>query len=147
MQEEYEDARSCKRWDKKRECFFNRKGDSVVDKREVVCNDVLAVIPLSAGQDNQGSDESECETERRRKDEESVEMLVEELKKTTKKEEVAEDESQKSADDSLEKSAEEKVVTEKQQNEEVKKEEESGEEKQEKGDVKDKESADEVVAE
>ncbi|MFS7998263.1 hypothetical protein Hanom_Chr12g01151621 [Helianthus anomalus] len=47
MQEEYEDARSCKRLDKKRQCFINRKGDLVVDKREVVSNDVLAVIPLS----------------------------------------------------------------------------------------------------
>ncbi|KAJ0502275.1 putative transcription factor interactor and regulator CCHC(Zn) family [Helianthus annuus] len=47
MQEEYVEARSCRRWDKKKECYINRKGDPVVDKREVVYSDVLAIIPQS----------------------------------------------------------------------------------------------------
>ncbi|MFS7953698.1 hypothetical protein Hanom_Chr07g00621691 [Helianthus anomalus] len=47
MQEEYEEARSYKRWDNKKECYINRKGDPVVDKSKVVYDDVLPVIPLS----------------------------------------------------------------------------------------------------
>ncbi|MFS8007105.1 hypothetical protein Hanom_Chr14g01257091 [Helianthus anomalus] len=47
MQKEYEEARSYCRWDKKRECYINRKGDQVVDSSKVVYNDVLVVIPLS----------------------------------------------------------------------------------------------------
>ncbi|MFS7918043.1 hypothetical protein Hanom_Chr03g00196291 [Helianthus anomalus] len=47
MQKKYEEARSYKRWDMKRECYINRKGDLVVHKHEVVYNDVFAVIPLS----------------------------------------------------------------------------------------------------
>ncbi|MFS7987513.1 hypothetical protein Hanom_Chr11g01023911 [Helianthus anomalus] len=47
MQKEYEEARSYGRWDKKRECYINSKGDLIVHSREVVYNDVLAVIPLS----------------------------------------------------------------------------------------------------
>ncbi|MFS7987538.1 putative transcription factor interactor and regulator CCHC(Zn) family [Helianthus anomalus] len=48
MQKEYEEARSHGRWDKKRECYINSKGDAVVHSREVVYNDVLAFIPLSS---------------------------------------------------------------------------------------------------
>ncbi|MFS8018586.1 hypothetical protein Hanom_Chr15g01393751 [Helianthus anomalus] len=47
MKKEYEEARSYGRWDKKKECYINRKGDPVVDSSKVVYNDVLAVIPLS----------------------------------------------------------------------------------------------------
>ncbi|MFS7918773.1 hypothetical protein Hanom_Chr03g00205091 [Helianthus anomalus] len=47
MQTEYEEARIYGRWDKKRKCYINLKGDPVVDSSKVVYNDVLAVIPLS----------------------------------------------------------------------------------------------------
>ncbi|MFS8033784.1 hypothetical protein Hanom_Chr17g01573621 [Helianthus anomalus] len=47
MHEEFEEAKYYGRWDKKRECYINRNGDPVVHRREVVYNDVLAVIPLS----------------------------------------------------------------------------------------------------
>ncbi|MFS7929557.1 hypothetical protein Hanom_Chr04g00333891 [Helianthus anomalus] len=47
MQKEYEEARSYGRWDKKRECYVNHKGDPVVHSSQVVYNDVLAIIPLS----------------------------------------------------------------------------------------------------
>ncbi|MFS7915179.1 hypothetical protein Hanom_Chr02g00162271 [Helianthus anomalus] len=47
MQEEYDDAVSCKRWDKERECYVNRDGEPVVHQREINYEDVLAVIPLS----------------------------------------------------------------------------------------------------
>ncbi|XP_022032727.1 caldesmon-like [Helianthus annuus] len=47
MQEEYEDAKYCGRYDKKRDCYVNRNGDSVVHRKEVIFDDVLAVIPLS----------------------------------------------------------------------------------------------------
>ncbi|MFS7938901.1 hypothetical protein Hanom_Chr05g00445271 [Helianthus anomalus] len=118
MQEEYEDARN-----------------PVVDKREVVYNDVLAVIPLSGEfYSKKASDKDylkkmdkiitgvmiasvkQREEEKMKK---SVEKLLEELKETTKKEDMAEDESQKTTYESLKK-----------------KEEELGEEKQEKVDVK-----------
>ncbi|MFS7953332.1 hypothetical protein Hanom_Chr07g00617281 [Helianthus anomalus] len=47
MHEEYEDAKYCRRYDKKKDCYINRNGDHVVHRKEVVFNDVLAVIPLS----------------------------------------------------------------------------------------------------
>ncbi|MFS7967230.1 hypothetical protein Hanom_Chr09g00783341 [Helianthus anomalus] len=143
-QEEYEDARSCKRCDKKREYFVNRKGDPIVDRREVVYKDVLTVIPLSGEfYSKKASDKDylkklvkiirgvmtasvkQREEERMKK---SVEILVEELNKTAeessgeerdkeiKKYEVADDESQKFADEELEKSV--KSVTGKQQDDE-----------------------------
>ncbi|MFS7919986.1 hypothetical protein Hanom_Chr03g00219021 [Helianthus anomalus] len=43
---EYEEVNSYGRWDKKRECYINHKGDPVVDSRKVVYNDALVVIPL-----------------------------------------------------------------------------------------------------
>ncbi|KAM0072096.1 hypothetical protein Hdeb2414_s0001g00032601 [Helianthus debilis subsp. tardiflorus] len=48
MQKEYDEARRFSRWDKKRECYVNHKGDPVLDSRKVVYNDILAVIPLSS---------------------------------------------------------------------------------------------------
>ncbi|MFS8001394.1 hypothetical protein Hanom_Chr13g01189891 [Helianthus anomalus] len=47
MQEEYENAVSHKRWDKKRECYVNRDGEPVVHRRDIVHDDVLLVIPQS----------------------------------------------------------------------------------------------------
>ncbi|KAJ0458539.1 putative transcription factor interactor and regulator CCHC(Zn) family [Helianthus annuus] len=48
MQEEYEDAVSNRRWDKKRECYYNREGEPVVPKKDIIFNDVLLVVPLRA---------------------------------------------------------------------------------------------------
>ncbi|MFS7999684.1 hypothetical protein Hanom_Chr12g01169311 [Helianthus anomalus] len=47
MEEKYEEARSNRRYDKKRECYVNRDGEPVVHRKEIVYEDVLAVIPLS----------------------------------------------------------------------------------------------------
>ncbi|MFS7938088.1 hypothetical protein Hanom_Chr05g00435351 [Helianthus anomalus] len=47
MQKEYEEARSNRRWDMKRECYVNRKGDPVVHSSQMLYNNVLAVIPVS----------------------------------------------------------------------------------------------------
>ncbi|XP_021975315.1 DNA ligase 1-like [Helianthus annuus] len=47
MQEEYENAVSNKRWDKKRECYVNRDGEPVVHRRDIVHDDVLLIIPRS----------------------------------------------------------------------------------------------------
>ncbi|XP_035836829.1 neurofilament medium polypeptide-like [Helianthus annuus] len=44
MQEGYEDAKYCRRYDKKRDCYVNRNGDPVVHRKEVVFNDVLAKV-------------------------------------------------------------------------------------------------------
>ncbi|MFS8031213.1 hypothetical protein Hanom_Chr17g01543171 [Helianthus anomalus] len=46
MEKEYEEARNYKRWDKKQECNVNSKGEPIVHPKEVVYEDVLAVIPL-----------------------------------------------------------------------------------------------------
>ncbi|MFS7996797.1 hypothetical protein Hanom_Chr12g01134031 [Helianthus anomalus] len=47
MEKEYEEAKNFGRYDKKRECYVNSKGEPVVNRKEVVFTDVLAVIPLS----------------------------------------------------------------------------------------------------
>ncbi|MFS7990244.1 hypothetical protein Hanom_Chr11g01056471 [Helianthus anomalus] len=47
MQEEYEDAVRNKDGTKKRECYVNRDGEPVVHKKDIVHDDILAVIPLS----------------------------------------------------------------------------------------------------
>ncbi|MFS7998123.1 hypothetical protein Hanom_Chr12g01150021 [Helianthus anomalus] len=43
MEKEYEEARSNKIWDKKRECYVNRNGEPVVHPKQVVFDEVLAV--------------------------------------------------------------------------------------------------------
>ncbi|KAJ0912888.1 putative transcription factor interactor and regulator CCHC(Zn) family [Helianthus annuus] len=48
MQEEYESAVSNRRWDKKRECYYNREGEPVVPKKDIIFDDVLLIIPLRA---------------------------------------------------------------------------------------------------
>ncbi|KAF5791942.1 hypothetical protein HanXRQr2_Chr09g0400481 [Helianthus annuus] len=48
MQEEYESAVSNRRWDKKRECYYNREGEPVVPKKDIIFDDVLLVVPLRA---------------------------------------------------------------------------------------------------
>ncbi|MFS7987010.1 hypothetical protein Hanom_Chr11g01016971 [Helianthus anomalus] len=47
MEKEYEEARDYGRYDKKRECYINKKGEKVIHRKEVVFDDVLAVIPVS----------------------------------------------------------------------------------------------------
>ncbi|MFS7938307.1 hypothetical protein Hanom_Chr05g00438071 [Helianthus anomalus] len=47
MHEEYEEAKYYGRYNKKRDCYINKNGDPVVHRKEVVFDDVLAVIPLS----------------------------------------------------------------------------------------------------
>ncbi|KAJ0571198.1 putative transcription factor interactor and regulator CCHC(Zn) family [Helianthus annuus] len=47
MHEEYEEAKYYGRYDKKRYCYINKNVDSVVHRKEVMFDDVLAVIPLS----------------------------------------------------------------------------------------------------
>ncbi|MFS7945867.1 hypothetical protein Hanom_Chr06g00529171 [Helianthus anomalus] len=47
MEKEYEEAKNYGRYDKKRECYVNSKGEPVVHRKEMVFNDVLVVIPLS----------------------------------------------------------------------------------------------------
>ncbi|XP_035844437.1 uncharacterized protein LOC110912681 isoform X2 [Helianthus annuus] len=48
MQEEYESAVSNRRWDKKRECYYNKEGEPVVPKKDIIFDDVLLVVPLRA---------------------------------------------------------------------------------------------------
>ncbi|KAJ0800000.1 putative transcription factor interactor and regulator CCHC(Zn) family [Helianthus annuus] len=48
MQEEYESAVSNRRWDKKRECYYNREGELVVPKKDIIFKDVLLIIPSRA---------------------------------------------------------------------------------------------------
>ncbi|KAM0019354.1 putative transcription factor interactor and regulator CCHC(Zn) family [Helianthus debilis subsp. tardiflorus] len=47
MHEEFEEAMYYGRYDKKRDCYINQNGDPVVHRKEVVFDDVFAVIPLS----------------------------------------------------------------------------------------------------
>ncbi|XP_021986903.1 uncharacterized protein LOC110883472 [Helianthus annuus] len=48
MQEEYESAVSNRRWDKKRECYYNREEEPFVPKKDIIFDDVLLIIPLRA---------------------------------------------------------------------------------------------------
>ncbi|MFS7937620.1 hypothetical protein Hanom_Chr05g00429751 [Helianthus anomalus] len=47
MEREFGEAISNKRWDKKSECYVDKEGELVVHPREIVFDEVLAVIPLS----------------------------------------------------------------------------------------------------
>ncbi|MFS8024027.1 hypothetical protein Hanom_Chr16g01458431 [Helianthus anomalus] len=104
MEREYEEARNYKRWDKKRECYVNSKGEPVVHPKEVVYNDVLAVIPLYGEYySNVAKDKDYVKkldkiirdvmtASLRQRDEErmkkNVENLVDELKKVAEEEKV-----------------------------------------------------------
>ncbi|MFS7997016.1 hypothetical protein Hanom_Chr12g01136761 [Helianthus anomalus] len=124
MQKEYEEVRSYGRWDKKRECYINCKGDPVVDSSKfystkAVDKDYLKKLDKII--------RGVMTTSLKKRDEErlhkSVEKMVDELKETTgkddgegeqkdeegKKEEVAGDENQEKADEKLEKPTEEAV--------------------------------------
>ncbi|MFS7979507.1 hypothetical protein Hanom_Chr10g00928091 [Helianthus anomalus] len=98
MQKEYDEARRMGRWDKKRGCYINLKGDPVVDSSKVVYNDALAVIPLSGEYYSKKDADKDylkeldkiirdvMTTILKKRDEErmkkSVEKFVDELKKT-----------------------------------------------------------------
>ncbi|MFS7891396.1 hypothetical protein Hanom_Chr00s000314g01634321 [Helianthus anomalus] len=59
MDQEYEEARNYRRWDKKRVCYINSKGEALVHPSKVVYNDVLAVIPFSGECFSNGEKEKE----------------------------------------------------------------------------------------
>ncbi|MFS7929629.1 hypothetical protein Hanom_Chr04g00334821 [Helianthus anomalus] len=139
MPQEYEEARNFRRWDKKRECYVNSKGESVVHPKEVVCNDVLVVIPLSGEyysnvekdkdyvkkldkiiRDVMTASLRQIDEERMKK---NVENLVDELKKVVEEEkeeieEEEEEEEEEAAGEEGQKAADE-VVAEKQQEKEA----------------------------
>ncbi|XP_021990848.1 uncharacterized protein LOC110887577 [Helianthus annuus] len=119
MGKEYEEARNYRRWDKKRECYINSKGEPLVHPSKVVYNDVLAVIPLSGEYYVKKLDKiiRDVMTARlRQRDEEDEE----EYKVEVEKEEAAGEEEQKPV---------EEAVTEKQLNEDDLKKEEKVNEK------------------
>ncbi|XP_035842195.1 myosin-2 heavy chain-like [Helianthus annuus] len=107
MEKEYEEAISNGRYDKKRECCVNRDGEPVVHKKEIVYENVLAVIPLSGEfYSNLAKDKNyEKKLKKivrdvmtvslRRRDEErmkkNVENLVDELKKVAEEKNVDEE--------------------------------------------------------
>ncbi|MFS8007680.1 hypothetical protein Hanom_Chr14g01263921 [Helianthus anomalus] len=111
MEKEYEEASSNRRYDKKRECYVNKDGEPVVHKKEIVYEDVLAVIPLSGEfYSNLAKDKNyEKKLKKlvrdvmtvslRRRDEErmkkNVECMVDELKKVAGESKVEEKEEEK----------------------------------------------------
>ncbi|XP_021991282.1 myb-like protein X [Helianthus annuus] len=148
MQQEYEEAKNFRRWDKKRECYVNSKGEPVVHPREVVYNDVLAVIPLS-GEYYSNVEKGKnyvkkldkiirdvMTTSLRQRDEErmkkNVENLVDELKKVVEEEK----EEVEAGGEEDQKPAEEAVTKKQQDKKNLKKKEEVNEEKQEEADEK-----------
>ncbi|MFS8019961.1 hypothetical protein Hanom_Chr15g01409991 [Helianthus anomalus] len=136
MEKEYEEAKNYGRYDKKRECYVNNKGEPVVHQKEVVFNDVLAVIPLSGEYfsnvakdkdyvkklDNINRDVMTASL--RQRDEErmkkNVESLVDELKKVA---------NEKKVEGEKEEAVGEEAVTEEQLNEDDLKKKEEADEK------------------
>ncbi|MFS8022109.1 hypothetical protein Hanom_Chr16g01435641 [Helianthus anomalus] len=103
MHEEYEEAKYYGRYDKKRDCYINKNGDLVVHRKEVVFDDVLAVIPLSGEYYSNVKDKTYLKrldkiirdvmtASLKKRDEErmkkNVEELVDDLKKVAEKEKV-----------------------------------------------------------
>ncbi|MFS7903173.1 hypothetical protein Hanom_Chr01g00020871 [Helianthus anomalus] len=114
MEKEYEEAKNYRRYDKKKECYVNRKEEPVFHRKEVVFDDVLAVIPLSGEYYSNVMKDKHYEKKLdkiirdvmtaslRQRDEErmkkNVENLVDELKKVAdekKVEDVKEEEGEK----------------------------------------------------
>ncbi|KAJ0584010.1 putative transcription factor interactor and regulator CCHC(Zn) family [Helianthus annuus] len=141
MQEEYESAVSNKRWDKKRECYFNRQGEPVVPKKDIIFEDVLLIIPRSVEYTNVEKDKTYAKrlekdirhvmiSSLRKRDEERMKKNVDEMVNDLKK--VAEDVKVEAVKVEVvkieEEVVEEKVVTEKQLVDEeiMKKKEEKG---------------------
>ncbi|KAJ0623260.1 hypothetical protein HanIR_Chr01g0029861 [Helianthus annuus] len=131
LEKEYEEAKNYGRYDKKRECYVNNKGEPVVHPKEVVYNDILAVIPLSGELYLNVAKDKKYEKKLdkiirdvmiaslRQRDEErmkkNVEDLVDELKKVVEEEKV---------EGEKEEAVGEEAVTEKQQNEDDQKKKE-----------------------
>ncbi|MFS7953722.1 hypothetical protein Hanom_Chr07g00621951 [Helianthus anomalus] len=102
MEKEYEEAKNYGRYDKKQECYVNNKGEPVVHRKEVVFDDVLAVIPLSGKYDSNVAKDKDYEKKLdkiirdvmtaslRHRDEErmkkNVERLVDDFKKVVEEE-------------------------------------------------------------
>ncbi|MFS7996314.1 hypothetical protein Hanom_Chr12g01128481 [Helianthus anomalus] len=111
MEKEYEEAKNYGRYDKKRDCYVNRNGEPIVHKKEIINEDVLAVIPLSGEFYSNVEKDKHYEKKLnklirdvmtvspRRRDEErmkkNVENLVDELKKVAEETKVEEKEEQK----------------------------------------------------
>ncbi|XP_021992061.1 uncharacterized protein LOC110888869 [Helianthus annuus] len=107
MEKEYEEAKNYGKYDKKRECYVNSKGEPVVHQKEVVFDDVLAVIHLSDEYYSNVAKDKHYEKKR----DKIMRDVAEEQKSECEKEEEA---------------VGEEAVTEKQQNEEdLKKKEEA----------------------
>ncbi|MFS7969956.1 hypothetical protein Hanom_Chr09g00815341 [Helianthus anomalus] len=137
MGKEYKEAKNYGRYDKKRECYVNSKGEPVVHPKEVVFNDVLAVIPLSGEYYSNVAKDKHHEkkldkiirdvitTSLRQRDEErmkkNVENLVDDLKKFV--------EEQKSEGKKEEEAVGEEAFTGKHPNEEDLKNKEEADEK------------------
>ncbi|KAF5797822.1 hypothetical protein HanXRQr2_Chr07g0285251 [Helianthus annuus] len=108
MEKEYEEAKNYGRYDKKRECYVNSKGEPVVHRKEVVFDDVLAVIPLSGEYHSNVAKDKHYEKKLdkiirdvitaslKKRDEErmkkNVDELVDDLKKAAEEEKEKEDE-------------------------------------------------------
>ncbi|MFS8019954.1 hypothetical protein Hanom_Chr15g01409921 [Helianthus anomalus] len=137
MEKESEEAKNYGRYDKKRECYVNSKGEPVVHQKEVVFNDVLAVIPLSdeyysnvekdkdyvkkldkINRDVMKSSLKQRDEERMKK---NVESLVDELKKVANEKKVEGEKEEEAVG--------EDAVTEEQQNEDDLKKKEEADEK------------------
>ncbi|XP_035842151.1 protein MNN4-like [Helianthus annuus] len=141
MQEEYENAVSNKRWDKKRECYVNRDGEPVIHRRDIVHDDVLLVIPRSSEcYSNVEKDKTYVKrldkiirdamtSSLRKRDEgrmkKNVECMVEELKKVA--EEVKEKEEEVEETVVVNEEVVKEAATEEQQFDEMKKKEEKEE--------------------
>ncbi|XP_022003058.1 stress response protein NST1-like [Helianthus annuus] len=123
MEKEYEEAKNYGRYDKKRECYLNSKGEPVVHRKEVVFNDVLAVIPLSGEYYSKVAKDKDyvkkldkiirdvMTASLRQRDEErmkkNVESLVDELKQIAEEKKVEDDLKKKEeVDEKLERSVE-----------------------------------------
>ncbi|KAJ0876109.1 putative transcription factor interactor and regulator CCHC(Zn) family [Helianthus annuus] len=147
MQEEYESSVSNRRRDKKRECYYNREGEPVVPKKDIIFDDVLLIIPLRAEyysnvmKDDTYAKRHEKEIRYamlsclRKRDEERMKKNVEEMVNNPKK--VAEEVNAETVEVEVVVNEEvEKAVTEEQQiGEDVKKEEEVKNENSEAGDA------------
>ncbi|MFS7979749.1 hypothetical protein Hanom_Chr10g00931351 [Helianthus anomalus] len=109
MEKEYEEARNYGRYDKKRECYINRKGEPVVHRKEVVFDDILAIIPLSG--------EYYSNVAKDKHYEKNMDKLISDVMTTSLKrgmQKVAEEEREKEKEDEA---VVEEAVTEEQQNE------------------------------
>ncbi|KAM0006868.1 hypothetical protein Hdeb2414_s0002g00061711 [Helianthus debilis subsp. tardiflorus] len=135
MHEKFEDAKFYGRYDKKRDCYINKNGDPVIHKREVVYNDVLAVIPLTG---EYYSNVAKDKTYLKRLDKIIQDVMLASLKKRD------EERMKKNVDELVD---DLKKVVEKEKKEDVKEEEEAVTEKQQNEDDLKKKGEDDVKVE